>query len=62
MSPGMGHLSGQSVPVPQHPYCKKLFLHIQTKSPLFQFETISPCPVTADSAEESVPFLLTVPL
>ena len=43
-------------------YCKKLISYIQSKPPFFQFETISPCPVTTDPAKESVPFLLTAPL
>ena len=48
---GFHHTSGQPVPVPHHPYCKQLFPYIQYKSPLFQFETISPCPIT-DPAED----------
>ena len=41
---------------------KYFFSYIQSKSPLFYFETISPCPITADPDKESVPFFLTVPL
>ena len=63
LSAGMGHhhLSGQPVPVPHHPYCKTLLPYIQSKSPLFLFETISPCssPTTTDLAKESVPCFLT---
>ena len=43
------HHSGQPVPVAHHPYCKKLLPYIQSKSPLFQFETISPCPIMTES-------------
>ena len=39
----------------------KNFLII-TSLNLFQFETISPCPITTDPAEESVPFFLVAPL
>jgi len=56
------HLSGQPVPVPHRTYCKKFISHVQSKSLLFKFETTSPCPVTTDPAEESVPFFLKVPL
>ncbi len=58
---GFYYLSGHPVSVPHHPHCKKRFSCIQSKSPLFQFETISPCPVTTDSAKESVPFFLIAP-
>ena len=65
MSPGTGQ--------PPHPWAscssaslpllyKKCFPYIQSKSPLFQSETISPCLITIDPAKESVPFLLTAPL
>ena len=52
------HLSGQPIPVLHYPYSKILLLHIQYKFPLFQMEIISPCPMTADPAKESVPFSL----
>jgi len=60
VSAGMGHhhLSGQHLPAPRFPYCKKFLSYIQSKSPLFQFETISLCPVTTNPAKESAPFLL----
>ena len=45
---GIHHLSGQTVPVPQHSHYKKHFPYIQFMSPLFKFETFSPCPITAD--------------
>ena len=57
MSSRMGHLSGQPIPELHDPY-HNFVSYIQSKSPLCQFETISPCPVTTDPAEESVPFLL----
>ena len=56
---GIHHLSG---PLPHHPCCKKLIPQIQSISPIFQFETISPYPITIDPAEESVLFLLAAPL
>ena len=46
-------------PVLHHP--NKLFSYIQAKTPLLQFETFSPCPVTTDSAKESVLFFLAAP-
>ena len=52
---GIYLLPRQPVLVPQHPYCKKLLPYVQSKSPHFQFETISPCPITTDLAIESVP-------
>jgi len=47
---------------PHLSYCKKkkkLLPYIQSKSPLFSFETISLCSVTTDFAKESVHFFLT---
>jgi len=47
----MGHLpliSGQHTPVLHYPYRKKPFSYILSKSPLFEFETISPCFITTD--------------
>ena len=58
---GIHHLSGQPATVPHHPYCTKFLPYIQSKSPLFQFETISPSPITTVPAELSVPFFLIVP-
>ena len=55
-------ISRQPVSVPHHSYCKKLLPYIQSKSPLFYFEGISLCSITADPAKESVRFLLIVPL
>ena len=59
---GIHHISGQPVPVAQHPYCKKLFPYIQSKSHVFLFEAIFLFPVTTDSAKMSVPFFLIAPL
>jgi len=44
--PGRGQpqLSGQPVPVPQHPHDEEFLPYIWTKSPLFQFKAITPCP------------------
>ena len=51
-------LSGQPVPVPQDPDCKRLSPYIQPKSLLFKFETNLSCLIITDPAEESVPFFL----
>lgn len=58
---GFYHISGQPVPLPHHPHCKRLFPYIQLKSPLFYFETVSSCSVTTDDAKESVLFFLGTP-
>ena len=57
-SPGTGHNHNmrQPVPTPHHPHCKTLFPFIQSKSPLFELETISSYSITTDSAKVSVPF------
>ena len=39
---GIHHLSGQPVPVPHHPYCKKL-LYVQSKSSLYVFTNVLRC-------------------
>ena len=61
---GTHHLSGQRVSVSHCRYCEKRHPYIQSESesPLFQFGTISPCPITTDPAEESVPFFIISPL
>ena len=48
---GIHYICGQPVPVPHHSYCKSLLPYIYTKSPLFNFETISPCPITTDPSD-----------
>ena len=50
---GINHISGQPFPVPHQPHCKELLPYIQTKSPLFQFEIISPCSITTGPANKS---------
>lgn len=60
----MGHLpliSGQHTPVLHYPYRKKPFSYILSKSPLFEFETISPCPTITDPDNMSVTFLPIAP-
>ena len=52
------HISGQPVPVTHHLHCRRLFPSIQPVATLFQFETISPCPITTEPAKESVSFFL----
>jgi len=36
----------------------KVIPYISSKSPLFCFETISPCPFTTDPVQECVPFFV----
>jgi len=43
---GIHNLLGQPVPVLHHPLGEKLLPNIQPKSPLSQFKTIPPCPLT----------------
>jgi len=52
---GVHRIPAQPVPVPHCPHCKRLLPYIQPKSPLFQFEAISPRPFTTDPAKEAVP-------
>lgn len=59
MSLGMGHLSEHLVPVFHYSYHKKLFSSTQSKSFIFWYETISPCPIMTDRDKESVIFLVT---
>ena len=60
VQPGLGcamrdhSLSGQPASVLHCPHCHKLLPDIQSQSPLFEFETNSPFPVTTDPAKESV--------
>jgi len=63
------HLQGWGLPHSPGSLCPcitalstKNFSYIHSKSPLFQLEAISPCPVTTDPAKESAPILLTAPL
>jgi len=58
----INHISGQPVPVPHHPHCKRLFLDVQTKSTVFKLETIYPCSVTIDPCKEPVPLFPIAPL
>lgn len=46
------------MPVHHNPYSEKLLAHTQSESSPFQFETVSPCPVTRDPATGPVPFFL----
>jgi len=59
---GHHHLSGQPVPVLHRPQHENLCPYIQPKSPLFDFETISPCPIRTESTQESVFLFLITPL
>jgi len=50
------------VSVPHRSHYKKFLPHIQSESTLFQFKTITPCPITTNPTKKSVPTLLTSPL
>lgn len=52
---------GQPVLLPHCSYSRKHLPYIQSKSPFFQFETISLRPITTGPAKEPVPFPLTAP-
>jgi len=39
------HLSGQPIPVFHHPHCKKFLPYNQSKSIVFYFKAITPCPI-----------------
>jgi len=59
MPPGMGHPQPPwaMCSVRHHPLGEKLPPNIQPKSPLSQFKTIPPCPITIHPRKQSVPFL-----
>ena len=65
VQPGLEHfqgwgfhcLSGQPLPVFHHPHCEKLLAYIQSKSPLFQFKAITPCPITTCPCHSPSPAL-----
>jgi len=59
---GIPHISGQHVPVLHCSYYKRLFPYLQSKFPLFKFETTFPCPIMTDPSKKSSPFFLTAPL
>jgi len=54
---GLHCLSGQPVPVFQHPHCKKFLPYIQSKSTLFY-----PCPITTGLAKKLFPIFFISPL
>ena len=54
--------SGQPVPVSHHPHHKKCLPPSQPKTTLFQFKTISPCPVIRGSGEKSLSIFVVSPL
>ncbi|KAK4807192.1 hypothetical protein QYF61_024312 [Mycteria americana] len=43
---GIHNFSGQPVPVSHHPHRKAFLPYVQSKSTLFQFKSVAPCPVT----------------
>ncbi|XP_065515189.1 disintegrin and metalloproteinase domain-containing protein 32-like isoform X3 [Lathamus discolor] len=69
IQPGLEHcqgwsthnLPGQPIPVPQHPHRKEFPPWIQSKLALFQFESITPCPIPTVPSEESIPSIPIAP-
>jgi len=65
IQPGLGHcqgggshsFSGQPVPVFHHPHGEEFLPDIQSKSALFQFTAVPPCPVTTHPFEKSLSIL-----
>ena len=55
------HFSKKLVLVSYHPHHKKLNLYVQSKSTLFQFKTVLPCPVTPGLDTKSFPVFLISP-
>lgn len=53
-----GHRCGRRGPLPHRPQCKKRLPCIQSTSPLFRFEAVSPRPVSADPFGGTPPKIL----
>ena len=53
------HLSGQPIPVPDHPFREVAFPNIQPEPSLAQFEAIPSSPITSHMREEANPQLTT---
>ena len=52
---GICHLRGQPVPGFHYPHCKKFLPYIQSTTTLFQFKTITPCPIATGPTKKFVP-------
>jgi len=69
VQPGLEHcqgggshsFSGQPVPVPHHPHGKEFHPNIESKSDVFQFKAIPPCPVTTCPCKKLLSSFLTGP-
>jgi len=59
---GSHSFSGQPVPGPHHPQSKEFLPYIQSKSPLFQFKAITPCPISTCPCKKSLSSFLVGPL
>ena len=51
---GIHNFGGQPVLVSHHPHIKEFLPNIKSKSTLFQFETVSPCPVATYPYKKSL--------
>ena len=59
---GIHSLSGQPVPVPHHPQSEEFLPYISSKSTLFRFKAITPCPITMCPCKKSISSFLVGPL
>ena len=51
------HLSGQPIPVPDHPFREAVFPNVQPEPSLAQLEAIPSSPITSHTREEANPQL-----
>ena len=56
------HLSGQPIPVPDHPFREVVFPNLQPEPSLAQLEAIPSSPITGHTREEADPQLTTTSL
>ena len=56
------HLSGQPIPVPDHPFTEVVFPNVQSEPSLAQLEAIPSSPITSHTREEADPQLTTTSL
>jgi len=56
------HLSGQPIPVPDHPFRVVVFPNVQPEPSLVQLEAIPSRPITSHTREEADPQLTTTSL
>jgi len=70
LQPGLEHFqgggshsfSGQPVPVPHHPHSEEFPSYIYSKSTVFQFKAMTPCPLPTCPCKMSLPSSLVGPL